>query len=115
MYNKEVNIGFHHFLYKYKYPGKDLIISSSTFKTVVNKGVYCVGFLGILVILPQTLNIWISKDTSGVSLTTWSGFLIGSLFWLFYGIIHKEKPIILTNLAVILMDLTVISGLILVK
>lgn len=85
------------------------------FKTFINKGVYCVGFLGILVILPQTFNIWISKNTSGVSLITWLGFLVGSLFWLFYGIIHKEKPIILTNLAVILMDITVIGGLILVK
>lgn len=110
-----MNTGFHHFLYKYKYLGQDLVIKSSVFKTFINKGVYCVGFLGILVILPQALNIWIDKNTTGVSLTTWSGFLVGSLFWLFYGILHKEKPIILTNSAVILADLSVIIGLILVK
>lgn len=110
-----MNIGLHHLLYKYKYQGKDSIIKNTIFINFINKGVYCVSFLGILIVLPQTLNIWISKNTSGVSLITWSGFLVGSLFWLFYGIIHKEKPIILTNLAGILMNLSIIFGLIFIK
>ncbi|MDD2823157.1 MAG: SemiSWEET family transporter [Candidatus Daviesbacteria bacterium] len=110
-----MNIGFHHLLNKYKYQGKDLVIKNALFTSFINKGVYCVSFLGILIVLPQTLNIWVGKNTSGVSLITWSGFLVGSLFWLFYGIIHKEKPIIFTNLAGILMNLSIIFGLILIK
>ncbi|MFA5933246.1 MAG: SemiSWEET family transporter [Microgenomates group bacterium] len=110
-----MNIGFHHLLHKYIYSEEKLIANSSKFKYFIDKGVYCVSFLGIFVVLPQTLKIWVDKDTSGVSIITWIGFLIGSLFWLFYGIIHKEKPIIFTNLAGILMNLSIIFGLILIK
>ena len=108
-----MNIGFHHLFYNYFKP--KALINNSIFKSFIDKGVYVVGLLGILVILPQSFNIWIGKNSAGVSLMTWGGFLIGSLFWLFYGIIHKEKPIILTNLAVILADITVILGLIMVR
>lgn len=110
-----MNIGFHHFLYKHKYPEQNPLMNNSKFRLLVDKGVYVIGFLGILVILPQILNIWIGKNTQGISLVTWLGFLVGSSFWLFYGLIHKEKPIIFINLAVILADLIVIIGLILVK
>lgn len=110
-----MNIGFHHLLYNYKNIGTNLIIKSPAFKTFIDKGVYAAGILGVVVILPQALKIWVDNDTRGVSIITWMGFLFGASFWLFYGIIHKEKPIILTNLAVILADLTVISGLILAR
>lgn len=114
MYNGIVNIGFHHLLHKYRYSEEELI-HNYRFKAFVDRGVYCVSFLSILVVLPQIFNIWVGKNTSGVSIITWSGFLIGSSFWLFYGIIHKEKPIIFTNLAGILMNLSIIVGLILIK
>lgn len=115
MYNKIVNIGLHHLLNKYKYSRKDQIISNTTFTNFINKGVYCASIFGILIVLPQSLKIWLDKDTSGVSLITWSGFLVGSFFWLFYGIVHKEKPIIFTNIAGILMNLSIIIGLIFTK
>lgn len=108
-----MNIGFHHLFYNYLKPR--LLINNSAFKLFINKSVYAVGILGILVTLPQAFTIWVSKNAGGVSGVTWTGFLVGSSFWLFYGIIHKEKPIIFTNLAVILADLTVVLGLILAK
>lgn len=38
-----------------------------------------------------------TQDISGVCLVAWTGFLTGSFFWLFYGIIHREKPIVVIN------------------
>lgn len=110
-----MNVGFHHLLYKYKIANENPITRSTRLRWVIDKGVYICGILGILVIIPQINNVWIEKQTSGVSLITWVGFFVGSLFWLFYGIIHKEKPIILTNLAVIIADLAVIVGLLTVQ
>lgn len=110
-----MNIGIHHFLHKYQYINEDFVIKNKRFCVFINRSVYVVGILGILVIIPQILKIWVDKNTNGVSLFTWVGFLIASLFWLFYGLIHKVKPIIVVNMAAIIADLLVIGGLILFK
>lgn len=114
-----MNIGIHHYIRKYRLHSllrnnnicEEEIIENRRFRNFINHSVYGVGILGIIVIIPQILKIWVEKDF-GVSLTTWIGFFVGALFWFFYGIIHKEKPIIFTNLAVIIADLFVITGLI---
>lgn len=106
-----MNVGFHHLLYKYKYKDIRLIIQNPGLKTFIDRGVYVCGFLGVVVILPQIVKIWVDGNSSGVSLTTWAGFLIASSFWLFYGIIHQEKPIILTNIGLIAADMAVVIGI----
>ncbi|MBI2315006.1 hypothetical protein HYU93_03050 [Candidatus Daviesbacteria bacterium] len=121
-----MNIGLYHFLHKHKNLSENILIKeeqvvvsqvhkSKEFCSFIDRGVYAVGILGVLVIIPQILKIWVDKDTNGVSIITWIGFFIGALFWLFYGIIHKEKPIILTNSAVLIADLLVIWGLLFLK
>ncbi len=111
-----MNIGLHHLLHKYGYIdiNEDPLIQNRKFRTFINRSIYGVGIFGVIVIIPQIIKIWIDRDL-GVSLTTWIGFLIGALFWLFYGLVHREKPIIFTNLAVIIADLMVILGLLLLK
>lgn len=110
-----MNIGFHDLLYRYKNAGEKVTIKNPNFKLFIDKGVYTAGLLGVIVILPQIMTIWIDKNITGVSMPTWIGFLLGSSFWLFYGLIHKEKPIIYTNLVVIMADLMVVAGLLFVK
>jgi uncharacterized protein with PQ loop repeat len=34
------------------------------------------------------------KNASGVSPLTWGSFAFFNVFWLLYGLVHKEKPII---------------------
>lgn len=109
-----MNIGIHHFLHKYKGLNEDVLIENRNFRRFINRSVYAAGVLGVIAIIPQILKIWVQRDF-GVSITTWIGFLIAAAFWLFYGLIHKEKPIILTNLAVIIADLMVIYGLLFLR
>lgn len=109
-----MNIGVHHFLRKYTDFNEEALIQNRSFRLFVNKSVYAAGILGVIAIIPQIIKIWVQRDF-GISITTWVGFLICALFWLFYGLVHKEKPIIFTNLAVIIADLLVIAGLLLLK
>jgi uncharacterized protein with PQ loop repeat len=74
-----------------------------------------VGLLGVAAIIPQIVKIWIQRETEGVAITTWVGFLISTIFWLAYGIIHKQKPIILTNTIALLAHSSIILGLFLFK
>ena len=68
-----------------------------TWKRWLDRTVYVTGVLGPLMTLPQVLNVWESKSTSGVSPETWINYSVYSAIWIVYGFAHKEKPIILSN------------------
>lgn len=63
----------------------------------MDESVYLFAFLGVAANIPQLVKLWQEKSAGGVSIITWVGFFTGSLFWLCYGIIHKEKPIMVAN------------------
>ena len=63
-----------------------------------------------LTALPQVIQIYSTQDVAGVSLQTWLGFMmIGSLY-LYYGILHKLKPIILNQILWFIVDILVVAG-----
>lgn len=107
-----MNLGLHYLLQRSKSLEKKEIEDNLELKRFINRFIYFVGGFGVAVIIPQVTRIWISKDVSGVSLTTWAGFLIASVFWLIYGLVHKEKPIIYTNTIVCILDFLIVIGII---
>lgn len=109
-----MNIGLHHYLSTTK-EGEEVLalVENKRVRALVNSAVYIFGAVGILVTIPQITNIWFDKNTAGVSLITWTGFFLASIFWTFYGIIHKAKPIILLNLIISLLNLIIIIGILL--
>lgn len=114
--------GLHHF-HKRKLKG-DLKVTTKVVKSPFEtpsrnklKGfmdtiIYIVAVLGPLIAIPQVLKIWHVQDASGVSLLTWIGYLLGGFFWLTYGFLHKEKPIIITNALWIFVQIFIIIGII---
>jgi uncharacterized protein with PQ loop repeat len=50
-----------------------------------------------LATLPQIISIYQTHNVHGVSLTTWLLFALTPLVWLTYGLIHKDKFIIVNN------------------
>jgi uncharacterized protein with PQ loop repeat len=74
--------------------------------------IYVVALFGIIVTIPQVTKVWLEQNASGVSLISWSGYLIASLFWLAYGIIHREKPIIFAYLLWVVLDTLIVIGII---
>lgn len=74
---------------------------------------YAAGIGGVLVYIPQIMKIWVEEDISGLSIITWTGFIVGAVIWLVYGLVHKQKVIIFTNIILIFTQLIVIAGIIL--
>ncbi len=71
--------------------------STSPFKQILDHLIYVVGLSGPLLTLPQLLAIWEAKSVTGLSPITWGSYVVIACFWLLYGIVHKERPIIFTN------------------
>jgi uncharacterized protein with PQ loop repeat len=49
-----------------------------------------------LTTVPQITEVF-KGNTEGVSVTTWGGYIIFSFLFLIYGLIHKVKPMIVSN------------------
>ncbi len=75
--------------------------------------VYVAAIVSPLMTIPQLWKIWIEQNASGISLITWSTYLLVSIVWLSYGIAHKERAIILSNLFWVAMIPGIILGTIL--
>jgi len=91
-------------LKKEKYPHPD------KFKRLIDNLIYVIALFGPIVSIPQIIKIYFYQNASGVSTFTWTGYLIGSIFWLIYGIIHKEKPIIFSSILWIIIEIFIFIG-----
>jgi len=87
--------------------------SPEKIKRVFDKLIYIFVVLSPIMNLPQLLKIWLQKDASGVSLISWTSFSFFSLVWFFYGLLHKEKPIIFMNFALMIIQAFIAVGIVL--
>ena len=92
----------YHKLESYPHPDK--------WKNLIDRLVYFAAIATPFMTLPQLLKIWVEKSAVSISIVTWVAYLINAIIWLIYGIMHKEKPIIVTNVLWILMDISIIIG-----
>ena len=69
-----------------------------------------VAVVGPFANLPQLFKIWIKKKTNGVSMVSWILFSILSLVWLIYGIVKKDKYIIITFGISLILQLLIVIG-----
>ena len=60
--------------------------------------------------VPQALTVWIGRHTAGVSVLSWSAYLVSALLWLVYGLQKRDRNIYLPCLGWIAVDAAVILG-----
>jgi uncharacterized protein with PQ loop repeat len=106
--------GLHHFhkrkrvyenLEQYPHPDK--------WKNLLDKMIYFVGIFGPLMTAPQLAKIFIEKSAEGLSLITWASYVVVAIFWVIYGIAHKEKPIIVIYFFWVVVNSLAVIGILL--
>src|SRR3989338_1017874 len=103
------NQGLHHFHQRKRlFKSYEQIPSTNNLKNFMDKSIYIVGILGPLMTLPQVYKIWAEKSANSLSMATWITYWLMAVFWLIYGIIHKEKPIIITNFLFMVINLSIV-------
>lgn len=89
---------------------KETILECETKYKNLERVVYIVGIMMILMTLPQIYKIYVEKNASGVSIITWIAYTVGAVTWTTYGFIKKDKPILIVNSIWVFMDLLIIVG-----
>ena len=72
--------------------------------------IYLVGALGPIMTIPQVMKIWGEQEAAGVSVISWSAYSLLSIFWIIYGIVDRDKPIIFMFTAYFILNILVVIG-----
>lgn len=56
-----------------------------------------VAVAGPLALVPQVVQTLETKDVSGLSFLTWMLWTLLSVVWVAYGLLHKERPIVISQ------------------
>lgn len=83
------------------------------FDSTIEKLAYIAGIASPIATLPQLFSIWASQDATGVSLLTWVSYLLIVVIMTLYGIVHRERPLIIMYGSLALIDILIITGAIL--
>ena len=70
------------------------------------------GVLTTVAFIPQVVKTWRSQSSGDLSLGMFGMMVTGVIFWLTYGLLTRDLPIILANVVTLSLQLTVV-GLIL--
>jgi len=70
-----------------------------------------VAVFGPLVLIPQVLKVYTTQNVVGLSLFTWLFMTAGSVPWVIYGMVHKEKPIIIAYSLIFVFHALVLAGI----
>ncbi|MFH1387690.1 MAG: SemiSWEET family transporter [Patescibacteria group bacterium] len=105
------SMGLHHFHKRKRvhenlepYPHPDKI------KRFMDKAIFVVGVVGPIMTLPQIFKIWVEKQASGISIVSFTAYLFVAAFWILYGLLHKEKPIVVTQSIWFIMHVFIVIG-----
>ena len=97
-------------MFKKRKTEKSKKISNKKFIKYLDKFLMVVAITGPLMDLPQIFKIYYFKNAAGVSLLSWTLYAIFDIPWIIYGIVHKDKPIVVAYLCWMITNLFVIAG-----
>jgi MtN3 and saliva related transmembrane protein len=69
---------------------------------------YLAATLTTAAFLPQVFQVWQSKSTKDLSLSTLLSFIAGISIWLIYGLLVNSAPIIVANAVTLVLNLVIL-------
>ena len=84
-------------------------------RRIIDRLVLFIAFLAPLVEIPQLIKIYMDKSAADVSLITWGLFVVFGFPWLVYGMIHKEKPVVILYSLWIIIDSIIVIGILMYR
>ncbi|MCB9798166.1 hypothetical protein H6758_00390 [Candidatus Nomurabacteria bacterium] len=82
-------------------------------KRLLDFSIYAVGILLPFMVSLQAFKIWNEKNAESIALPTFVALTLGNILWVVYGLVHKEKPIVVTHTLFTLVNVAIVLGTIL--
>ncbi len=88
-----------------------MVAHRSMVRTFFDDGMYLMALVTPLLTIPQLLTIWTQHQTGGVSQLTWGAYAVMSGVWLIYGLLQRQKPLILSQACLFVVDMAIVLGI----
>lgn len=89
-----------------------LIVTHRTVTRIVfDDGMYLVALVTPILTIPQLLTVWMQHQIGGVSQLTWGAYTAMSGVWLIYGLLQRQKPLILSQACLFVVDFAIVLGI----
>jgi len=85
---------------------------TSSSETVLRRILGSMSVFTMLMTVPQVLSIWVNHQAAGVSVVSWSAYLLSALLWLWYGLQKRDKNIYMPCIGWVGLDTAVIVGVV---
>ena len=79
-------------------------------KTIMSRLLGGMSVFTMLMTIPQVLTIWVGHQAAGVSVVSWSAYLLSAILWFWYGLQKRDKNIYLPCVGWVGLDAAVIAG-----
>jgi uncharacterized protein with PQ loop repeat len=84
--------------------------TASLSETAYSRALGAMSVFTMLMTVPQVLTIWVGHEAAGVSVVSWSAYLLSAVLWFWYGIQKKDRNIYLPCVGWVGLDTAVIVG-----
>ena len=68
---------------------------SSSSDTMLRRLLGGMSIFTLLMTIPQVLTIWVGRQAAGVSVLSWSAYLLSAFLWLWFGLRKRDRNIYL--------------------
>lgn len=82
-------------------------------KSAVDKICYAASVFMPATAIPQIHQLYTTRDADSLSLLMWVLYLVGIIPFMLFGILHKEKQLVVLNVLWLIVTLTIIAGILL--
>ena len=111
----QMSLGVRHVARRRKARLKGFPTRTSVLKNALDVLIYPIAIVGPLALLPQVIKLYTVRAAEGFSLATWLILGLLNLIWLYYGFVHRERPIIITNLMLGGLNFAMVFGVLLFR
>ncbi len=92
-------------------PNPGVSVSTSSLQDKLMRRVLgSLSFFTMLMTIPQVLTVWVGHQTAGVSLWSWSAYLLSAVLWFWHGLRRHDRNIYLACIGWMALDGAVIVG-----
>ena len=84
-------------------------VSKKKRRALIDRAAIVASFLYPLTGVPQVIEVF-GGNIAGVSILSWAGFSLFSVFFVLYGLMHKVRPMIISNTIWFIVDILIIVG-----
>ncbi len=85
-------------------------VAGTRSETVLRRLLGSMSVFTLLMTVPQVLTIWVGQQAAGVSVLSWSAYLLSALLWFWFGLVKRDKNIYLPCVGWIVLNSAVIAG-----